>query len=474
MSESQSSTPSSTPPTPPSPWPTGLLSTSSGAPVLKVLLILAMVIGFLLPLALVRDAIQERNSRQQSVAGEIGQIWGNRQTVMGPILIVPYRETFINAREEIFHRERTAFFLPDRYDVGAEVRSETRHRGIFEAVVYTTDILLAGEFALPPVADWAPDEAEILWERAAVIVGANDLRSIDGVMTIDWDGETLPLRPGAPALGELVSGRMSAAIPDLAALGTRTIPFETRLTLNGSDSLDFAPLGRETHVSIKSNWQDPGFVGAFLPDRHTVSEAGFDADWTVSYYGRPYPQHWNSAEENDILPAIRGSDFGVRFVQPVSAYLQSERSAKHGVLFIIFTFAVFFLFETVAGLRIHVFQYGLVGMSLCLFYLLLISVAEHLGFAAAYGIGAAAVVGQIVLYTAKVLASARRSAAIGALLTALYGGLFVLMGLEDFALLFGSVALFAALGAVMFVTRNIDWYAIKRPAAESAGVASAH
>ena len=460
-----SDTPSNTPPsTSPSIWPTGLPSSGAGAPVLKVLLILAMVIGFLLPLALVRDVILERQYRQQSVIEEIGQIWGHRQSVLGPILMIPYRENYTNARDEIRHRDRTVFFLPDRYEIGAEVHSETRRRGIFEAVVYTTDILLTGEFALPPTADWTPDDAEILWDQAAVIVGANDLRSIDGVVTIDWNGRTLRLKPGAPALTALIGGRMSAAIPNLAAAGIQSIPFETRLTLNGSDSLNFTPLGRETHVSIKSNWQDPSFVGAFLPDRHDVTEEGFDADWTVSYYGRAYPQHWDGAKENDILPAIRGSDFGVRFVQPVSAYLQSERSAKHGVLFIVFTFAVFFLFETVAGLRIHVFQYGLVGMSLCLFYLLLISVAEHLGFAAAYGLGAAAVVGQIVLYTAKVLASAKRSAAIGALLAALYGGLFILMGLEEFALLFGSVALFAALGAVMFVTRNIDWYAVKRPA----------
>lgn len=463
MSESQSSTPTSTPPTPPSPWPAGLLSAGSGAPVLKVMLILAMVIAFLLPLAMVRGAIQERHYRQQSVIEEIGRIWGNRQTVLGPILIVPYRETFTNTRDEVRHRDRTAFFLPDRYDVGVDVQSETRRRGIFEAVVNTSDILLSGEFVLPPSADWVPGDAEILWDQARIILGADDLRSIDGVVTLDWNGRTLPLTPGAPALGNLISGRMSAAIPGLAAAGTQAIPFEARLALNGSDSLDVAPLGRETHVSIRSNWQDPSFAGAFLPDRHEVTEEGFDAEWTVSYYGRAYPQHWDGAKEGDILPAIRDSSFGVRFVQPVSAYLQSERSAKHGVLFIIFTFAVFFLFETVAGLRIHVFQYGLVGMSLCLFYLLLISVAEHLGFAAAYGIGAAAVVGQIVLYTAKVLASAKRSAAIGALLAALYSGLFVLMGMEDFALLFGSVALFAALGAVMFVTRNIDWYAIKRP-----------
>ncbi len=467
-----SDTPSESPPAarpPQSIWPAGLPSVANGAPVLKVIVILAMVLGFLLPLAMVRSVILERQHRQQSVVSEIGQVWGHQQEVLGPILTIPYIEVFSTPAGIERRRDRMAYFLPDRYEVGADVRSETRHRGIFEAVVYTADVLLTGEFVLPPAADWAPDNAQIQWDQATVTLGANDLRSLDGQVTIDWNGRTLPLQPGSPVLGNLISGRMSAGVPGMEAAESRAIPFESRLTLNGSDTLDFAPLGRESRVSMRADWADPSFIGAFLPDGHDVTEDGFDAEWSVSYYGRAYPQHWTTEAENETVSAIRDSCFGVRFVQPVSAYLQSERSAKHGVLFIIFTFAVFFLFETVAGLRIHIFQYGLVGMSLCLFYLLLISLAEHLGFTSAYGIGATAVVGQIVLYTAKVLGSAKRSAAIGALLAALYGGLFVLMGLEDFALLFGSVALFVALGAVMFVTRNIDWYALKRPLPAATG-----
>ncbi len=446
-------------------WPDMLPSSASGAPVLKVMLILIMVLGFLVPLAMIRDVIQERQHRQQSVIHEIGQVWGSQQNIVGPILVVPYRTPYVDDRDgETHYRSRKAYFLPDRYDVGADVRSEIRRRGIFETVVYTTDILLAGTFAVPPRTEWANEESEILWDEATLILGASDLRSLDGLVTIDWNGRTVPLEPGATALQNVINGRMSAPVPDAESLMGQTVAFETGLTLNGSDSLTFVPLGRESRASIRSDWADPSFTGAFLPDTREISEAGFAADWTVSYYARPYPQVRTAPANRQTFDEIRNSHFGVRFVQPVSAYLQSERSAKHGVLFIIFTFAVFFLFETVAGLRIHVFQYGLVGMSLCLFYLLLISLAEHLGFAAAYGIGATAVVGQIVLYTARVLASLKRSAAIGALLAALYGGLFILMGLEDFALLFGSVALFAALGAVMFVTRNIDWYAVKRPA----------
>ncbi len=466
---SDTSTNAASPTARPPAWPAGLASTGPGAPVLKVALILAMVIGFLLPLALVRDVIVERQHRQESVINDIGRIWGRRQEVLGPILMVPYRQAYTTGLGEVRHRTRSAFFLPDRYDIGTDVASEIRRRGIFEAVVYSAEILVSGAFVLPPAAQWTSEGDEILWDQASIIVAANDLRSIDGVVTVDWNGETLALEPGSPALSSLIGGRMSTRVPNLAAEAGQAIPFETRLTLNGSESLNFAPLGRESHVSVRSDWPDPSFAGAFLPDAHSVTESGFEADWTISYYGRGFPQFWTADDEQGAGALIRTANFGVRFVQPVSAYLQSERSAKHGVLFIIFTFAVYFLFETVAGLRIHIFQYGLVGMSLCLFYLLLISLAEHLGFVMAYGIGAAAVVAQIVLYTAKVLGSARRSAAIGALLAALYGGLFVLMGMEDFALLFGSVALFVALGAVMYVTRNIDWYQVKRPVAGAAG-----
>ena len=463
-----SDTPTDNPRPPSSGWSLGLSTSGSGAPVLKVVLILAVVIGFLIPLAMIRDVIQERQSRQRSVSQEIGQVWGRQQAVTGPVLAVPFRQGYAVEDGTLRYRDRTAVFLPDRYVVGAEVLSETRSRGIYEAVVYTADILLSGSFAAPN-ADWLAEGTEVLWDQAVVIVTASDLRSLDGVVTIDWNGQPIPLQPGAPDLEALSGGRMSAPVPDLAATPSREIPFEVRLTLKGSESLEFVPMGRESQVSVTSDWPDPSFSGAFLPDGHAISESGFDATWALSYYGRPFPQQWIDDEHADASAGIRHSRFGVHFVQPVSAYLQSERSAKHGVLFIIFTFAVFFLFETAAGLRIHIFQYGLVGMSLSLFYLLLISLAEHLGFAMAYGIGAAAVIGQVVLYTARVLASIKRSATIGALLAALYGGLFVLMGLEDFALLFGSVALFVALGAVMYVTRRIDWYAIRRPAPAATG-----
>ena len=466
---SDTPTETTTPRPGPSIWPAGLQPIASGAPVLKVLLVLAMILGFLLPLAMVRGVILERQYRQQSVVEEIGRLWGHRQQVIGPILAIPYRDPVIDRNGEAGYRDRMAYVLPDRYDIGAEVRSEIRRRGLFEAVVYTADTVLAGTFQLPPRGEWSTDESEILWDEAVVIVGASDLRSIDSVVTIDWNGRALPLEPGAPALSSLIDARMSARAPDLEAAQGQAIAFEMRLALNGSDSLTVAPLGRESHVSIRSDWPDPSFTGAFLPDRRDISEQGFEADWTVSYYGRPFPQIWTAPAGQATGGEIAKAGFGVRFVQPVSAYLQAERSAKHGVLFIVFTFAVFFLFEIVGGQRIHVFQYGLVGMSLCLFYLLLVSLAEHVGFAAAYGVGAMAVVGQIALYTGRVLASRRRGAAIGALLAALYGGLYILLGLEDYALLFGSAALFAALGAVMYVTRDIDWYAVKRPAAATGG-----
>ncbi len=453
-------------------WPSGFSPT--GAPVLKVLLILIAVVGFLIPLALVHGVITEREHRYRSVVSEIGGLWGQAQQVAGPILIVPFRRSIPGTDGEFSNTQQLVFFLPDQYTVAADVAPEIRHRGLFEAVVYTADVTIGGTFVLPDAAQWSPAGAMILWDEAMVVVGVSDSRSIGSGVAIAWRDETLRLSPGAPGLSQLTSGGMHAAVPDLTTIARQSIPFELRLRFNGSDSLALLPLGRESQFAVSSSWTDPSFFGAFLPDAHSISEDGFEANWTVSHFGRGYSQQWSGRDVNERLArTVRASELGVRFVQPVSEYLQAERAAKYGVLFIVFTFATLFLFEIVAGVRVHIFQYGLVGLSLCLFYLLLLALAEHLGFGVAYAIGASAVVGQIVLYTRKILASAKRTFGLGLLLAGLYGALYVLMGLEDFVLLLGSVGLFIALGAVMYVTRDIDWYAVGGLSTPPPGAAAA-
>ena len=434
----------------------------AGSPSLKVLAIVLLIVAFLLPVFLVYDVIGEREERYRSVVAEIGNSWGGPQRVTGPILVVPFRVPAERRADGTQPPpiERQLTILPDQYKVAASAAPETRRRGLFEAVVYTVDLDLSGQFLIGDAAGLAGPEATIDWGAAYLYVGVADPRSIREGASLRWGGQDLPFQPGAPGeLGQMLGAGMTLRLPGLSAAAAQSaIPFATTLRLNGSERIDFLPLGRSTQVTARSNWPDPSFDGTFLPVRSSIGAQGFTAEWELSYFGRGYPQAWVGGQ-GDYLSAVSGSAFGVRFFQPVNAYQQTERSAKYGMLFIVFTFTLFFLFETVARLRIHVFRYGLVGLSLCLFYLLLLSFAEQIGFAGAYAIGAAAVVAQIVLYCQPVLGTWKRSLVLGALLAILYSALYALMQLEDLALLLGSLGLFLALSAVMYTTRRIDWYA---------------
>ncbi len=437
-------------------------------PVIKVVVVLILVLAMLIPLLLVQEVIAERQSRYRTVVAEIGEQWGRAQRFDGPVLAIPYRLTVPDRDGQPVRVDRTAFLLPDRYAVRAEATPEVRRRGMFEAVVYTTDLTVEGAFDLPPPESWAEPDAEILWQNARLVAGISDPRSIRDGVSLQWrDGQTLQLRPGThPELGRWMTTGSFAEIPGLRdAPAGQPLSFRLSLRVNGSDQLSFLPLGRENQVVVASSWPDPSFIGNFLPERRNISAAGFDATWSVSYFGRSYPQLWTTTSAADSLAYdIAQSSFGVRFFQPVGAYHQTERSAKYGILFIVFTFTVFFLFEVGAGLRIHVFQYGLVGLSLCVFYLLLLSIAEQIGFGPAYAIGAAAVIFQILFYSFRMVGGWPRTLILGALLGGLYSALYILMQLEDLALLVGSIGLFLALMAIMAFTRNIDWYAMQRPA----------
>ncbi|MDR6289623.1 MULTISPECIES: cell envelope integrity protein CreD [Inquilinus] len=457
---------------PPGPTVPPIRRFRAGSPSLKVLAIVMLIVAFVLPVFLVSDVIGEREDRYRSVVSEIGNSWGRPQQVTGPILVVPFRVPAERRADGTLPPplERPLYILPDQYKISASAAPETRRRGLFEAVVYSADLDLSGQFLIGDAAALAGPEATIDWASAYLYVGVADPRSIREGASLRWGGHELPFQPGAPGeLGQSLGAGMTLRVPGLTAESAQTpIPFATTLRLNGSERIDFLPLGRSNQVTASSNWPDPSFDGAFLPVRTTIGSQGFTAEWELSYFGRGYPQAWVGGD-GSYLSAIASSAFGARFFQPVNAYQQTQRSAKYGMLFIVFTFTLFFLFETVARLRIHVFQYGLVGLSLCLFYLLLLSFAEQVGFAGAYGVGTAAVVVQIVLYCRPVLGTWKRSAVLGALLAILYGTLYALMQLEDLALLLGSIGLFLALSAVMYTTRKIDWYAAVPSPVDPAG-----
>lgn len=428
------------------------------SPVLKVVAVVLLALAFLIPLALVRGVVTEREGRRAEAVLEIGDSWGRAQRVLGPILAVTYREALTEADIAMKRAatEREVQILPDRYVIASRIEPELRRRGLFEAAVYRAKLDVSGDFVVPDPAEWAPRGATILWDTARILLDVRDRRSLSAGLAVRWaDGRMLPFQPSRSESG------LTAAVPLSAAAIGRPVEFSLSLDVKGSDGIAFLPLGRDTHVTAASSWPDPSFVGRYLPDTRTVSEKGFEAAWTVSYFARDYPQVLSSGVGvHGSARVLDQSEFGLRLMSAVTAYQQAERAVKYGLLIIVGTFTTFFLFEIVRGTRIHIFQYGLVGLSLCVFYLLLISLSEHVGFAMAYLAASIAVIAQILFYCHGALGGWRGTAILGGLLAATYGALYQLMLLEDQALLVGSLGLFAALSAIMLVTRRIDWYAL--------------
>lgn len=395
---------------------------------------------------MVQSVIDERSQRREDAIKEVSGKWGGSQNLVGPILTVPYSVFWTDPEGHAHESVERLQVLPDTLKIDGRVKPEIRRRGIFEVVLYVLDLKVTG--ALPPVdlASLGVPPENVHWKEAELAIGINDTRGLKTQLSLGWDDSSIPFKPGPGTAGLFESG-LHAPLPDIGK-GKHTASFS--LTLQGSQALNFASLGVETEVALASPWRHPSFVGAFLPDARNVSPNGFDALWRVSHYGRSYPQQWKS--ESPVvktLPAtIASSEFGVSFYQPADFYQQSTRSVKYAVLFVALTFLAFFLFEMFSDLRLHPLQYLLVGFALALFYLLLISISEHFGFGRAYLISALGVVALVGAYCSRILSKRMRAFGIAGLLAVLYGYLYILLRLEDYALLMGSLALFVVLAAV--------------------------
>lgn len=435
---------------------------------LKLLAVGGLALVLLIPLAMIGGVVRERLQLRSKAIGEITSTWGSSQTIVGPVLSVPYRFRFKTIREEkvgstIERREveetavATAYFLPHDLTVRGELDPEVRHRGIYETAVYRVRLEFEGRFQPAGWEDWKIAPEDILWEDAEISLAVSDLRGTREQLSLRWGDREVPMLPGSrvPDFPAGLHGRLRDS-------GWRggDVAFSGSLTLNGSGLFRIAPVGVENTVNLRSTWPDPGFQGAFLPAQRRVDATGFDANWNVTFYGRTYPQQWTSRDVAGFgTAAVTSSLFGVELLTMVDAYRLAERAVKYGALFIVLVFTGFFLFEVLARLRVHPFQYALVGFAVALFYLLLLSLSEFIGFGAAYAVAAAACTLLIAAYTASVLRGTRRSLGVAAGLAVIYGLLFVILSLQDYALLVGTAGLFTALALVMFVTRKVDWYA---------------
>lgn len=428
------------------------------SPLLRLLALAGLMLLLLIPISWISGLITERMMRRAEAVEEVSAKWGRKQTILGPALVVPYVHRSIEQRargEEAVKTElRHVTVLPSRLLVRAQVESEQRYRGIFAVPVYRVALEVSGEFDRPDLTAFGIEPELVEWNRSMLGVGIADARATQSRASISWNDREGAFLPG-PGAFDVPSGIHAPIDEPFAAVRPS---FAFRLGLNGSAGLYFTPAGQETTVTVESNWPSPSFQGNWLPVERTVEHNGFRASWQIPFLGRNQAGAWTS-ESPGMIRGLEAAAFGVNFATPVDTHRMTDRSVKYARLFVLLTFGTIWLIEMLTRVRVHPIQYLLIGSALCTFYLLELSLSEQLGFAPAYLIAAVAVVGLVGAYGITVLHSRWRALTVTAIVGGLYGYLYVLLTDEDYALLLGSVGLFAALAVTMLVTRRIDWYA---------------
>ncbi|MDH5368194.1 MAG: cell envelope integrity protein CreD [Cyclobacteriaceae bacterium] len=418
---------------------------------LKLFSISILILLLLIPVSQVRTLISEREGYRYDAVREVSEKWGGQQTITGPILTIPYKTYTTDVDKEVYEHTNYAHFLPENLRISSIVNPEIRKRGIYEIPLYNTRVNIAGDFTPPDLNAFKINPQHIQWEDAFVSLGIPDMVGIKDVILLKWNKESHPFEPGLTNNDILTSGVNSK----VSLLEGSSAEFSFDINLNGSEKLNFVPLGKKTNVKVTSTWTDPSFNGRYIPDHHEITEEGFEAEWNVFDFNRNYPQQWLGDIHNTY-----GSEFGVDLFMPVNHYQKNMRSAKYAILIITLTFLVYFFFEILNKRKIHPFQYILIGLSLSLFYTLLLSITEHFGFDSAYLISSIMVISLIVGYSSVIFNSKKLTTLLASFLALIFGFIYVILQLQDYSLLVGSVGLFVVLGVTMYLSRKIDWYAL--------------
>jgi inner membrane protein len=421
------------------------------------ILIKSVMVGFLMlvlliPTAFIQELVKERQDRQRQVIDEVSSKWASSQTVSGPFLLIPYIESQKDEKGNIVQIKRLIHYLPEQLDIDGKLLPEIRHRSIFKIVLYKSDLTIKGKFLPVNFSTLGVDPASVLWNEVRICFGITDNRGIAEQLELNWNNTATPMDPGISTNTIATSG-VSAVLKNGISLKDSEQSFQLHLKLNGSERLYFTPLGKQTTVQLQSEWKDPAFDGKFLPVQSNVDEKGFKANWNILHFTRAIPQIWNEGK-----PEINENAFGVQLLQGMDSYSKTMRTVKYAILFISLTFCLYFFIEILKKRSIHPLQYVLVGLALCVFYTLLLSVSEYLNFNLAYLIASVATIGLITAYTQSIFRNWGIAAAFFVFLTALYGFIYILIQLQDGALLFGSIGLFILLAIVMYYSRKIDWY----------------
>ncbi|WP_020409262.1 cell envelope integrity protein CreD [Hahella ganghwensis] len=436
----------------------------TGSPLVKALMVAFLILLLQIPVAQVEGLIWERANRYDSVVAEITDKWGGEQSLTGPLLIIPIETKLKSTGGEYssgYTKRRHLLVTPSTLDATVNMESEVRYRGIYEVPLYQAKVGLKGQFNMQEALASLQPQDRVLWEEAVLSLEVGDVRAVQSPLSMEWNGMPLVPQPGtkmkhsngihARLLGKSPDG-FAEEMPEFE----QAVPFKASLVLNGSRGLYVSPLGQESRVEITGNWSDPSFQGDWLPTRRSIDENGFSSAWSIPFLAKGLPASWLSDQPlwtQDTLPSV-----GVAAPQYTGTYQTIERSVKYAILFLTCTFACLWLFEMLSGTPIHAMQYLFTGLTLCLFYLLFLSLSEHLGVWLSCIVASSAVVFQLGWYCSYFSGNRYRTMGLVVMLIVLYGYLMSLLQEQDFALLYGSIGLFLLLAIGMFATRHVDWY----------------
>jgi inner membrane protein len=424
--------------------------TKSNKTLIKGIITGVLILVMLIPTLFITNLVREREARQGEVVKEINDKWAAPQTITGPYISVPYVETFRTNDNKDQTVRKLVTLIPEELKVNGSIDPELRKRSIYTVLLYRSNLSSTGRFKIQAPADI--DVNKLVLNEARLCIGINDFKGIEEKVTINFNGNPYDLTPGLPG-GEKENRGLSASIPLTLQQLSIDLPFNFNLKLKGSQQLSFVPLSGDSKFTLKSKWANPSFDGVTVPTERVVNADGFTATWNFNKANLPF-----SSFMKDFDVTAKDYNFGVSMLQPADQYAKTMRSVKYAILFIGLTFSLFFIIEIMQNKPVHPVQYVLVGLALVIFYTLLLSISEFVNFDNAYAIAAAATVSLITLYAKGHFGTWKIASVFALVLGMLYSFIFVLIRLEDTALLVGSIGLFIVLALVMYASRKINWY----------------
>lgn len=423
----------------------------------KLFIIAVLILLLLIPSSWIQTLIKERQETQQQAIDDISDKWSGSQLIQGPILIVPYKKEYkeldANKHEVTKIENETLYVLPQNLQIKADVKTDILHRGMYDAVVYNSNVLIRGNFSQVELIKAGINPALVQYDKVKLAFSVSDLKGLKSNPVVEVQNQKLSAEPIFGAETPFEKGlQVSFTLPK-----EQEVAFNFNLDLKGSNGLSFLHTGKTTDVEVHSNWSNPSFDGRYLPDERKVDKAGFNSKWRMLYYNRPFPQQWANDTSMLSKKSSEGAIFGVKLRLPVDQYQKTMRTTKYSTLIILLTFVSLFFTELIRKQRIHVFNYILIGAAMVIYYTLLLSFSEQLGYNIAYLIASVATIVLIAVFTASLLKNKAMALLFGFILTTFYGFIFILIQLEELSLMIGSILLFIIIALLMYFSRKINW-----------------